>query len=504
MRLKSFLWVTVLAVLVVMGAAATGTKEAGTPTTLVIVQPSEKTAIFDSLLPVIEKGLAADGLNLKLDVIFVPWSDLSTKTQVMLAGQDKIDLIFDAPWLHMNQMIAQGYYEELTSLLNANGPNILRTRPKEMWDANKFNGKIMGIPLGLFFQQPHGWVVRADLRAKLGLAPLKTYDDIVKYAYAVKKDNPKMFPLGFDGNYSNIQYGFVNWKMLDDSDTNIRFTHALPASLMLYYKNNDGVVHNLFDQLDPKVDAALKEARQFYMDGLFNPDILSIKQMYDDFYNTGKAAVAPIRLFSNTHNGEYLNNLKALGGASEPVVLATRTSGKVVANFVMDNFICVTKISTHKELAIKFLDWVNKNTDNYNLVEHGVPGKDWERVGTDKWKNITGAEFGWQAYALSWNPLYNLLPAADDDNAIAMQKLIAKSSYFVKDVTAGFSFNAEPVKNEIAQYQGIEGKYYPALMNGVLDPAETLAQFKSEAGPLLKKVQDELQKQVNDFIKANK
>ncbi len=500
MSFKRFLGLAALGILVAATAMAGGTKEAG-PTTLVIVQPSDKTAIFENLLPVIEKGLANDGLNVKLDVIFVPWSDLATKTQVMLAGQDQIDLMFDAPWLHMNEMIAQGYYEELTSLLNSYGPNILRTRPKEMWDANRFNGKIMGIPLGLFFQQPHGWVVRADLRQKLGFSPLKTYDDIVKYSYAVKKDNPSMFPLGFDGNYSNIQYGLVNWKMLDDSDTNIRFTQALPASLMLYYKNNDGVVHDLFDELDPKLDTALKEARQFYQDGIINPDILSIKQPYDDFYNTGKAAVLPVRLFSNTRNGEYLKNLAALGGSSEPVVLATKTPGKVVSNFVMDNFICVTKISKNKELAIKFLDWVNKNSDNYNLVEHGVPGKDWERVGTDKWKNITGAEFGWQAYALSWNPMYNLLPAADDDNAIAMQKLIAQASYFVKDVTAGFSFDASPVKNEIAQYQGIEGKYYPALMNGVLDPTQTLAQFKSEAGPLLKKIQTEMQNQVNAFLK---
>jgi len=499
-RMRS-LFLILLGSLIAMGGWAAGTKEAAKPVTLVVVQPSEKTPIFDDLLPVIEKGLAADGVNVTLDVIFVPWSDLSTKTQVMLAGQDQIDLIFDAPWLHMNQMIAQGYYEELTSLLNSHGPNILRTRPKEMWDANKFNGKIMGIPLGLFFQQPHGWVVRADLREKLGFSPLATYDDIVKYAYAVKKDNPRMFPLGFDGNYSNIQYGFVNWKMLDDSDTNIRFTHALPASLMLYYRNNDGVVHNMFDELDPRLDTALKEARQFYLDGLFNPDILSIKQPYDDYYNTGKAAVSPVRLFSNTHNQDYLNNLKALGGSSEPVVLATKAKGKVVANFVMDNFICVTKISKNKELSIRFLDWVNKSSDNYNLVEHGQPGKDWERVGTDKWRNISGAEFGWQAYALSWNPMYNLLPEVDDANAIAMQKLIAQADYFVKDVTAGFSFDAEPVKNEIAQYQGIEGKYYPALMNGVLDPVATMARFKAEAGPTLKKVQDELQRQVNAFLK---
>jgi putative aldouronate transport system substrate-binding protein len=501
MNLKRCLSMILLAALVATGAMAAGTKEAGGATKLVVVQPSEKTAIFDSLLPVIEQKLAADGLNLKLDVIFVPWSDLATKTQVMLAGQDQIDLIFDAPWLHMNQMIAQGYYEELTPLLDKYGANILRTRPKEMWDANKFNGKVMGIPLGLYFQQPHGWVVRADLRKKLGFSPITTYDELVKYAYAVKKDNEKMYPFAMDGNYSNVQYSFVNWKMLDDSDTNVRFTHALPASLMLYYRANDGKVHNLFEEMDPKVDAALKEARQFYKDGLINPDVLSIKMPYDDFYNTGKAAVANIRLFSNTHNGAYLKNLAALGGESEPVVLATKTKGKVVASFVMDNFICLTAISKNKEKAIQFLDWVNKNTDNYNLIEHGVKGKDWELVGTDKWKNITGAEFGWQAYCLSWNPTYNLFPAEDDDNAIAMQKLIAKADYFVKDVTAGFSFNSEPVKNEIAQYQGIEGKYYPALMNGVLDPAETLTKFKAEAAPTLKKVQDELQKQINAFLK---
>ncbi len=504
MDLKRIVCAAALAVLAAAAALASGAKETGGAVKLVIVQPSDKTAIFDNLLPVIEQRLAADGVKVKLDVIFVPWSDLSTKTQVMLAGQDQVDLIFDAPWLHMNQMIAQGYYEELSDLLSKHGANILRTRPKEMWDANRFGGRIMGIPLGLYFQQPHGWVVRADLRKKLGFAPLKSYDDIVKFAYAVKKDNPRMYPLSFTGMYSDIQYGLVNWKMLDDADTNVRFTHALPASLMLYYRNNDGVVHNLFDEMDPKIDAALKEARQYYVDGLINPDILSIKQYKDDFYNTGKGAVLPIRLFSNTHDVASLKNLEALGGASEPVVLKTRTSGKVIANFVMDNFICLTKISKNKETAVTFLDWVNRNTDNYNLVEHGVKGKDWDLAGTDKWRNITGAEFGWQAYALSWNPAYNLFPAADDDNAIEMQKLIAKSSYFVKDATAGFSFNSEPVKNEIAQYQGIEGKYYPALMDGVLDPADTMGKFKAEAGPLLKRIQDELQKQVNVFLKANK
>ncbi len=504
MGLKRVLCAIALAALVAGGAWASGAKEAGKPTTLVIVQPDQKMPIFDDLLPVIEKKLADSGLNVKLDVIFVPWSDLSTKTQVMLAGQDNVDLIFDAPWLHMNQMIAQGYYVELTDLLKKSGANILRTRPKEMWDANKFDGKIMGIPLGLYFQQPHGWVVRADLRQKLGFQPLKSYDNVVKFAYAVKKDNPKMFPLSFTGMYGDIQYGFVNWKMLDDSDTNVRFTQALPSSLMLYYRNNDGVVHNLFEEMDPKIDAALKEARRFYADGLFNPDILSIRQYKDDFYRTGKGTVLPIRLFSNTHDAPSLKDMEAFGGRSEPVVLATKSMGKVVANFMMDNFICLTTVSKNKELAIRFLDWVNMNSDNYNLVEHGILGKDWQRVGTDRWKNLGTSEFGWQAYALSWNPAYVLLSADDDDNAIAMQKLISNAGYFQKDVTAGFSFNAEPVKNEIAQFQGIEGKFYPALMNGVLDPSDTLAKFKAEAAPLLKKIQDELQKQVNAFVKKTK
>lgn len=503
MKLKHVLLVIVLTALAPAILFAGASRETEGPVTLTVVQPSEKTIIFDKLLPVIEQQLAEDGLDLKLDVIFVPWSDLATKTQVMLAGQDEIDLIFDAPWLHMNQMIAQGYYEELTDLLDQYGQNILRTRPQEMWDANKFDGMIMGVPLGLFFQQPHGWIVRQDLREELGFEALTTYDDVVEYAYAVKQAYPDMYPLGFDGNYSNIQYGFVNWKMLDDSDTNIRFTQALPASLMLYYRNNDGIVHNLFEEIDPKIETALGEARQFYLDGLINPDILSIKFPYDDFYNTGRAAVAPIRLFSNSRSTSQLNNLRALGGESEPVVLATEEKGNVVSNFVMDNFICLTEISENKEMSIRFLDWVNADSDNYNLVEHGIPGEDWERVGDNQWRNITGAEFGWQAYCLSWNPLYNLLPEADDPKAIEMQRLIADASYFVAGVTTGFSFNSEPVKNEIAQYQGIEAKYYPAMMNGVLDPNDAMANFRAEAAALLRSIQTELQRQIDEFRGMN-
>jgi ABC-type glycerol-3-phosphate transport system substrate-binding protein len=107
MSSKKVLCILLLAGFVAVEAFATGGQEAGKPVTLVVVQPDQKMPIFDNLLPVIEKGLQTDGVNVKLDVIFVPWSDLATKTQVMLAGQDNVDLIFDAPWLHMNQMIAR-------------------------------------------------------------------------------------------------------------------------------------------------------------------------------------------------------------------------------------------------------------------------------------------------------------------------------------------------------------------------------------------------------------
>lgn len=466
--------------------------------TLKVILPGEKSKTMDSMKPLIDEK-TKEAINATMDIVIVSFADIAQKTQVMLAGGEPVDLVFDAPWMHMNQMISAGYYTELEDLLKEYGPNVEKNRPQSMWDANKFDGKIMGVPLGIYLQQPHSFEIRKDLREELGMEPIKTYDEFYKYVYGVKEKHPDIYPILPDGAYNNKQYAWVPFVILDDSETNIRFTQALNSSLMLYYKNNDGKVHNFLEEQDEKIYSEIKRARQLYLDKIINPDVLSITSTSDYFFKKGTAAVLNQRAIAELSDSN-INDLKAIGAEAENVCLADQTPGKFITSSLMDNFICIPSSSKNKERAMMLLDWANQK-ENYELISYGIEGQDWEPAGDGKYKKLN-PDFGSYVatFAFNWNPALELKDSRYTDEQVEYLNNLGSADYFIKDVTAGFTFNADPVKNEIAQYNAVEGTYYSAIMNGVVDPDQGLADLKAKGGDLLKKIQVELQKQVDAYI----
>jgi len=114
-----------------------------------------------------------------------------------------------------------------------------------------------------------------------------------------------------------------------------------------------------------------------------------------------------------------------------------------------------------------------------------------------------GSAYTWFPYAWIWNPVHDRIKDGLPEQELAVEKFTRDSSNFTKHVLAGFSFNAEPVANEIAQYNAIDAKYYGPLMNGVGDPEELWTKFKQEAEPHVKKIQLELEKQIEAFLNRN-
>ncbi|NQX67172.1 extracellular solute-binding protein [Paenibacillus alba] len=477
-------------------ANAVGVKKLD-PVTLKIMVPGDRPKDFDAVIQEAEKRMA-DSINVKLDVVFVPWADLAQKTQVTLSSGENIDLIFDAPWLHLTQQIAAGSYEPLDDLLKQYGPNILKNRPQQMWDANKFDGKIMGIPNGNSFVQGRVYYVRKDLREQLGIAPIKSYDDLIKFAYAVKEKVPNITPLvpaGQDVNKGLSEGAFRHYWA--DNKENIQPSPALSESLTLFTRNNDGKVYNLFDEMDPMVWSWVQNARKLYQDKIISPDVLAIKDVMEPA-KQGKAAIITSNDF-----GVKDDIQKALKSGNpkaefEAVTLMNLNKGAVLTNSLQYNFISVPVVSKHKDRAIQFLDWANQK-DNYDLLVYGVKDKNWEAVGDDQY-TFKGDGYTWFPYVWIWNPTTDRQDASQNEETKKLNKWTADASNFTIDKLSGFTFNNAPVSNEISQYTSIEAKYYSALFNGVVDPDAYWAKFKAEAAPLAKKIQLEEQKQIDAFL----
>ncbi|MCD9025112.1 extracellular solute-binding protein [Cohnella silvisoli] len=461
------------------------------PVTLKILMWGNRPADFDKVVAEAERRMAGT-LNVKLDVVFVPVSDIMQKIQMTLASGEEADLIWDSPLASMYSNIASGYYEPLDDLLKKYGQNILATRPPEMFEGNKVNGKTYGIPLGDSQYFGYTYLIRQDIRNKLGIAPIKTYDELVKFAYAVKAKEPGLAPI-------LPSIGFLSeasFRSRFDQETQIRRTQAM-ADITLYYKNNDGKVYNLLDEMEPKVWDWIKNARKMYQDGIIHPDVLAIKD-YEGEFSGGKAAIIPVNDFGVKNNIEQAVMKNVPGGKVEAVTFFDKTPKKNITNFSQWNFMSVPITSKHKERAIQFLNWTQQK-ENYDLLAYGIQGKNWEAVGDDKYKPLD-SNYSWFPYLWIWNPTFERLNASQSEEVIELNKFTRDANNFEKDVLTGFQFDPQPVLNEMTKFKTIEDKYYPTIFNGVLDPDTAWADFKKEGGPSLKKIQQEMQKQIDAFL----
>jgi putative aldouronate transport system substrate-binding protein len=456
--------------------------------------PGDRPKDFDAVQAEAEKRMAGT-LNVKLNVVFVPWADLAQKTQVTLSSGEDVDLIFDAPWLHMSQMIAGGYYEPLDELLSKYGPNIISTRSQEMIDANKFGGKIMAIPLSNAYLSGRTYYVRKDIREQLGFPEIKTYDDLIKFAYLVKEKRPDITPI-ISQNSGAISW--ANFRKFFDYQSQIKDTQ-LGTDGVLYHKNNDGKVYNMFDEKDPTMWGWFLDARKLYQDKLIYQDVLSVKNSMEVF-KSGKAAIINTNDFGV--NADVESAVKKIGGEVEAVTFFSTEKGANITDFKAWNFLAVPAVSKNKERAIMFLNWANEK-DNYDLLAYGIQGKNWEPVGDDRYKKLNDG-YGFFPFAWIWNPTYDRMLDSLDEKTVALNKFIADADNFTPDILTGFTFDSAPVANEVAQFNTIRDKYIAALGNGVVDPETAFEKYKSEAYALTKKIQVEYQKQIDAFLAAKK
>jgi len=467
------------------------------PVTLKIMRPGDRPKAMDAVQEEAEKRMK-DTINVKLDIVFVPWSDLDNKTRITLSSGENVDLIFDAPWLHLDWAISSGYYEPLEDLIKNYGPDVYKVRPELMWEANKYNGKIMAIPLGAFHALGRSYLIRKDIREKLGFGPIKSYEELVNFMYAVKEKVPGMIPFSTEKHAPDMSE--TNVRVETDYDLLMRPTHAFTQSLVLYYKGNDGKVYNLFDQMEPKLWEYIKNSRKLYKDKIINQDLMA-SPSGGELMKSGKVAVIVHNDIKNNYN--LRNDLKKNfpDADTEIFTLSSFEKGKKIINFKQWNFIAIPKVSKNKERAMMFLNWTAQK-DNYDLLAYGIKGVNWEPVGEDSYKTLN-SDYSYSPFAWIWNPVHERITADVTEEEKKRLLFCKDADNFVADILVGFSFDTNPVANEIAQYAALENKYYILILNGIIDPDENWEKFKKEAEQPVKKVQQELQRQIDQFL-ANK
>lgn len=469
------------------------------PVTLKIIMRGEAPNDMDKVVAKAEE-LMADTINVKLNLVWMPNSDITNMTRVSLMAGEINDLIWhtggSADYV---TFASQGLLLDLGELAPKYAPKFMSDRPKQMIEYSKYDGKLYALPLGVYNKSGHHYNVRDDLRKELGMEPLESKEDIIEFAYKVKERWPEIPPI-VPGAFG--QERFTSWATFPHlygkrEENFLMPTNALSGDLMLYYKNNDGKVYNFFDDPEPSIVESLKEARKLYQDGIIYKDVLSLKT-YRDAIAENKAAV--VSWGDIIPEPTVANRLKSVvpGGEIASVFSYDTTPGELVATFRAWNYQSVAAVSKNPERCLQFLEFTQQNQEIYDLFAYGIKDEHWTDEGEGKYMNISES-YRWFPYLWVWNPIYDRVVANATDKEFDMEMFLRKApaSDFVEAWHAPLLFDPSPVKDAFAQYTAAQDQYYGPIFNGVVDTDEYMAKYRAAAYDSLKQIQIELQKQID-------
>ncbi|WP_339287554.1 DUF3502 domain-containing protein [Paenibacillus sp. FSL E2-0201] len=467
------------------------TTAAETPKEVVALKaffPGDKPTGFDDVLKAVNEKLKADNVGASLNINFLPWSDYGNSVSVKMSAGEEFDMYLDAPWLSMSQMIASGSIIPLDDMVAAR-KELKESIPDQMWEANRFGGKIMGIPLGTTQGTLYGFVIRKDLREKYGMPELKTVADVEKFLYTVKEKESDIKPFIIDGRRADkLSIVF--------SDTANTAQNDIETSVpMFYYSNSDKKVVGAWDAAT--FDQAFDRSTKYYKDGILSKNIAQ-EQNAVTLFNQGKYA-ATLYASDGVEGLKYMDVLKNAGAELEVVVPYDEAS-KPYSTFQQWNFFCIPKASKNAELVMDVANWLSIK-ENHDLLEYGVEGKDWEASGDLGFKQLS--EYSFPGFVMTWRPTLVRTP---DNMLPGDQEWFEKSrdaETFTLSPVSGFSFNAEAVKTEYAKVTPFFDSIYLPLSQGVVsvDKGKTMLKDKI-LGVGGQKVIDEIQKQIDAVTSA--
>ena len=158
--------------------------------------------------------------------------------------------------------------------------------------------------------------------------------------------------------------------------------------------------------------------------------------------------------------------------------------------------------SKHPDEAFKVLELVNSDKELFNLICYGIEGKHYNLDGDGKivLAENSGYKTGgaWK-FGSTFNSL--LLPGQADD---LWEETIAFNEAAEKSPIMGFSFDIDSVRTQIAQISTVASKYTQAQRG--FEPIEAWhgAYLKELEAAGVKEVAAEVEKQLNEWLKANK
>lgn len=426
-------------------------------------------------------------INATLEYRPIQWGNYTNQINLMMAANDKMDLIFTAAWMNESLWVGRGALTAVDDLLNQYAPDYLASVPEASRKAGYIDGKAYGLLGYKEWAATKGMIVDKAIATKYGISTdtVKTWSDLTPFLEKIKAGEPGMVP---------VQARAQNAPMTGMISTNAYDVLGGPIGGLSRAANDTKVV-NMFEQAD-FMDAA-KLMRDWFTKGYINKNASSATDQEFNAVKAGKAAMYEC-------SGKPGIDLQEALQTQKEVIWLPMDKPYSTTDDAVSALLAVPTSSGDPARAVMFGNLLHKDAYLYNLLSWGIEGQDYVKV-DDKTIKLPDPK----------NPTYNLnmnwlmgdvtlsyLHEGDPKDIWDQYKKFNAEADISK--ACGFSFNSDPVKTEVAAVTNVINQYNGAVITGSLDPEATIPKFVDalkKAGS--EKIIAEKQKQLDAWLQAN-
>lgn len=457
------------------------------PYLITMTMEGEQQEDFPRIMERVNEILVRD-LNMKLNLIILPWGTSAQQKQLMLTGGEALDIVDMANISQAISYMNNGQIINISELIDESAPNIRKFWGDEFAKNVKVGDFVMGIPAFRPWGSRPCVGMRKDMVEKyeIDTSSIKTIEDMTAIYEMIKEKEPTMTPvyLAPDQPAASSQLGTIDTladgiAVLDHGGLDT--ATVIPITQSESYRQ------------------ALKTIREWYVKGYVNPDAATTTVGFESAFKSGDAFSA-LMVWHPLSPGQF-------GGVD--MVYAMLGDHKVFSIDTVKRSFGIASNSKDPKKAMEMLDYLYQSEEVAQLLNWGEEGIDW--VYKDKAKNVAtypeGKDSGNSVYhAVLTHALPNFTLCSTWDGVYtedAWEQCKKFNQEGIKSKAFGFLFNPDEVANELTALQNVKDKYGASLECGAVDPEEYLAKYEEELNQAgLDKLIESKQKQLDAYLNS--
>ncbi len=388
------------------------------------------------------KQKVLEELNIDVEVEFLAWGAVTKDVQNrLMAGEKFAYMHIPSNTSHGEKgLCAEITQEDIDTYL----PDLLKMRENYGFEMCKYKDQIIAVPVGnKIYSAPYRSVtVLNNILNEVGwdYTQIKTYDDLVEAALAVKEKYPEMRifrePTAIMGALEGLIAG--------EPMSALGSTNIIASSAFVLEEDGTDKIYSMYESEQFK--KAVKLAEEMYAKGLIEDDILSDTSAHGNDWNVGNCLVNHAVAGNMVETGL---KAKMPEGTDLRVIELTDYTHYYTLDY---DWAWSVSIAAQDEVPdyLRLFNWMYASQDNYRFCIYGVEGKDWEENADGTINSKSGVMFAdWFMQA----KCYHVYDPSIPEESIAYYE--AWDDGAKRSKIAGFTFDGTNVKAEAAAINAI-------------------------------------------------